>query len=474
MESGVRQSNDRLSRGSPERGVYTSHQLLMLTAPRHCLTIAILACSAFGTAQQMNDRKPSDGSEKAAPSATVTGHVYLDDAKAPCRKATVRLQPVALLQTDAPPNRRGGHDQGGPVTMEIEAQFDGRFSFTHVALGSYYVIAACPGYISPLLALSLAESRSPGEEGPLGSQEKAAGNKILESFTKVDVQSNLPTSADVVLQRGGAINGNITYDDGEPAAGIEVAPLIRTLRDGKDAWMRIGLQPDRLMFSNVTDDRGNYRISDLPAGKYAVEVDLNVSDSKTYITAFGSSGSNSTSHSSRLAIYSGNTPRMKDAVGFTIRPPEERTGEDIVIPISKLHTIRGNIVSAHDAHVVNSGQVMLLNADDHTPVGSGQLTEDDPSFTFSFVFEGDYVLSVPVAADVDYVPVPAASGNMGPPQFNAHVLHFYGSSSVRLHVDGDTDGVVIHVGEPTAKEAQMYKETLRQQELKEKQTNDPQ
>jgi hypothetical protein len=440
---------------------------------KHSLIIAILSCSTICVTQQVNDGKPSDSADKAVTSASVTGRVFLDDTKAPCRKATVQLQPVALLQTDAPPNGRGGHEQGGPVTTEIEAQFDGSYSFTHVALGSYYVVATCPGYVSPLLALSMAESRSPGEEEPLSLEEKATRNKMLETFAKVDVQSNLPTNMDVVLERGGAISGNITFDDGEPAAAIEVAPLVRMLRDGKEIWKRVDFRSERLMALILTDDRGNYRISGLPAGKYVVEANLNFSDRKSFISASGSSGYSSNAHSARLAIYSGNTPHEKDAHGFTVHTREERTGEDIVIPISKLHTIRGNIVSAHDGHFVNSGQVTLLNADDHSYAGSVNLIEDDTNFTLSFVFEGDYVLNVPMSADVDYVPAARRLGALGPPQFNANVLHFYGSTSVPLHVDGDMDGVIVKVQEPTAKEAQMFKDAMRQQE-QQNQATEPQ
>jgi hypothetical protein len=433
------------------------------------LIIAILSCSTIVAAQQINPPKSSDAPERAPQGSTVTGRVYLDDTKAPCRKANVQLQPVALLLADAPPNRSG--DQAGPVTTAKDAQFDGSYMFIHVAPGSYYVIANCPGYISPLLALSLAEGRPSGEQEPLGPEQKAARNKMLESFSRVDVQSNQPTGTDLVLERGGAISGNITYDDGEPAAELEVTPLARMFRDGKETWSRIDVGSGPFAAPTRTDDRGNYRISGLPSGKYALEVDLSFSMSSTlYISAAGSSSFSSNAHASRLAIYSGNTPRVKDAAGFTVRPREERTGEDIVIPISKLHTIRGNIVSAHDGHVVNSGQVTLLNADDQSYAGSDSLTEDNTNFTLSFVFEGDYVLSVLASADVDYVPIPRVSGTLGPPQFRPHVLHFYGSTSTPLHVDGDVDGLTIGVREPTAKEAEMYKNALQQEEQQDQTT----
>src|SRR6185369_5349174 len=110
-------------------------------ATKHPLICAILFCSTITAAQQSRDRKlPASG--------TVTGHVFFDDAKAPARQATVYLQPVASLQAVAPPERSSGNTNG-PIIMVVGTQFDGSFSFTHVAPGSYYVIASCPGYISP-------------------------------------------------------------------------------------------------------------------------------------------------------------------------------------------------------------------------------------------------------------------------------------------------------------------------------------
>lgn len=94
----------------------------------------------------------------------------------------------------------------------------------------------------------------------------------------------------------------------------------------------------------MTDDRGNYRISGLPAGKYVVEVSVEFSDTKGYFSSSGGGGYSSNARTASLSIYSGNTPRTKDAAAFAIQPREERTGEDIVIPMSKLHTIKGNIV----------------------------------------------------------------------------------------------------------------------------------
>lgn len=450
---------------------------------RHArLFIAILICSATCAAQSAGQSASPDGtarnapdtSEKPTASATVTGHVFLDDTKSPARKAEVYLEPVASLQADAPPPEWRSMNRG-PVTVKVEAQFDGSYIFTHVPPGSYYIVATSSGYVSPLVALRLAEARSQWDQrGPLGPQQKEARERILQSLPRVDVQPNQPATADVVLERGAAISGNITYDDGVPAAGLKVQVLSRAMQDGKETWSPLNLDNGHIWDRNFTDDRGNFRISGLPAGKYAIEVVLEFTDTKMYFTFSGGGGGESNARSARLPIYSGSTPREKDTAAFKLQTREERTGEDIVIPISKLHTIKGNIVSASDGHVVNSGAVSLVNADDHSLAGSGNLTEDDTSFRLSFIFEGDYILSSPASYDVDYLPVPPLEGNMGPPQFDIRVRHQYGSTSMRLHVDRDMDGVIIAVPEPTAEEVQMYKNAMQLQENQQNQTPAPQ
>jgi hypothetical protein len=441
------------------------------------LFIAVLICSVACApaqnasqvaSQDASERKTPDTSEKPAPAATVTGHVFLDDTKSPARKAEVYLVPAASLQADVPSPDSRSKDQG-PVTEKVETQFDGAYTVTHVAPGSYYIVATSPGCVSPFVTLRLAEARSAyGEWAPLGPLQREARDRILQSMPRVDVQPNQPATADVVLERAAAISGNITYDDGGPAAGLRVQVLSRMAQDGKETWAPVSLEYQGLSPGIVTDDRGNFRISGLPAGKYAVEAILEFTNSRTY---FSSAGISSTSYApTRLDIYSGNTPRVREATSFTLQTREERTGEDIVIPITKLHSIKGNIVAARDGHVINSGGVQLLNADDHSKAVYANLMEDDTSFRLSFILEGDYILSSSGSADADYFPAPRQGGIVGPPQFNMRIRHQYGAASMPLHVDRDMDGVIIAVPEPTAEEVQMYKNAMQLQKDQENQT----
>jgi hypothetical protein len=336
--------------------------------------VTLFLCALTSAAQQPG-KTPDAAIDKPAATGSVLGRVYLDDTKAPARKATVYLQPAAALIEDSPDDHTRAQGNRA-ATMSLQTRFDGSFSFSHVPLGTYYVIASCPGYVSPYTALSLAEARSMyGTWQPLGPSQATAKEIVLKTIPRITVGSSLPATIDVPLERGGAISGTITYDDGGPAAGLEVNVLASMLQDGKETWAPLN-PPANVSFDRVkTDDRGNYRLSGLPARKYLVQVTLDLQTTITYISSGSVSTSQRGNRFDTLAIYSGSTPRLKDATSVAIDLGEERTGEDLRIPISKLHTITGNIVSAHDGHVINSGQVQLLYADDHSVAGAGNSSE---------------------------------------------------------------------------------------------------
>jgi len=209
---------------------------------RSCLVLALSLCSVtIGAPAQANDPKAPDRNLKAVPLSTVNGHVFLDDTKAPARKAQVYLEPATLFETDAPPNQTSPANTG-PVTASVETHFDGSYSFTHVAPGSYYVIATCPGYVSPFFQVLRAEDRSPSQAWTnLGPEQEKNKDRILRSLIKIEVQSNLSATADLTLERGAAISGNISYDDSGPATGLQVKALVPMSQGGKKTWTEIFL-----------------------------------------------------------------------------------------------------------------------------------------------------------------------------------------------------------------------------------------
>lgn len=260
----------------------------------HRSLFAVFLLAFTAVAQQKASAKPPEAAEKPS---TVTGHVYLSDTKGPARKATVYLHSVAALEADTPP-RRGGtlnSSDGEIESIGVQTRLDGSFSFDDVKPGTYYVIGEYSGYISPYLSLGLAQGRSPyGEWKPLTPDQQAAKKAVLGTIPRLTVQSDRPATIDVTLERGAAISGNITFDDGNPAAGLEVTLLSQMLRDGKLTWSEIRpVTPDSPFVQVKTDDRGDYRFSGLPAGKYIVRMQL----TQMKLVMRNSAGTHSTSGS---------------------------------------------------------------------------------------------------------------------------------------------------------------------------------
>jgi hypothetical protein len=128
-------------------------------------------------------------------------------------------------------------------------------------------------------------------------------------------------------------------------------------------------------------------------------------------------------------------------------------GEDITIPIAKLHTITGEIVAAHDGHPLNQGNVKLLDADDKSEVESSKLERTDGKFHLFFVPEGNYILRVDNAADVTYEDVPYPAGTMPPTHEVTHLVHAYGDADQPLNIHDDAPTVVLSVPEKSAASA---------------------
>jgi hypothetical protein len=241
--------------------------------------------------------------------------------------------------------------------------------------------------------------------------------------------------------------------------------LFRMLEGGKETWAEAPflMLSGSGLNSGTTDDRGNYRISGLPAGKYVIATTFDLSEYVSYISSGTSSSSSSNNRWTNFKIYSGSTPRLKDAAVLSLSLGEEYLGENLQFPLSKLHTVTGHIVSARDGHVINSGQVELLNTDDQSVAGAATISVENDEFAFDFIYDGEYILTSPTSADIDYQSIPQP-GSPAVPQYKSHLRHLYGSVSKPLHVDGDMDGVTIAAPEPTAREAQIFKAALEEEQ----------
>ena len=144
----------------------------------------------------------------------------------------------------------------GPPWVVTDSQ--GRFVYFDLPAGTYVFAATKPGYIGGYFGQRWAGSTSP----------------VLAPGMKTDTQQQFvtlgagETRSDVMLRlwKDGAISGRVVDEAGEPVVGLVV-----------QAWAVV-FQAGRSVLNSAlpviagTDDRGVYRISEVPPGRYVVAV----------------------------------------------------------------------------------------------------------------------------------------------------------------------------------------------------------
>jgi Carboxypeptidase regulatory-like domain len=318
-----------------------------------------------------------NNSAKSA-TGTVTGHVYCADTNAPARMARVRLESV---KDDASDHERGNPRTSSdmPVGGIVQTALDGSFMIPNVPPGRYYVIATLTGYLSP---------RS-GDDDEDESRPPAPAGKPPVTTSKVDVQSDQTASIDIRLKRGAAVSGTIRFDDGSPAVGIHVGPVYMS-QTKSSASDDFGVAGDV-----VTNDLGHYRISGMRGGIYCVEALLSHLD---LVPTANHDSPFSDMMRSVLVVYSGDATRKNAAASFTLTSGEERTGEDITIPLNKLHTVSGVVTAVRDGHPINAGNLVLMSPEDKELVADAEIASDG-TFQIEAVPEGSYILRIRGAHD---------------------------------------------------------------------------
>ena len=393
------------------------------------LRYVVATLALAGLAQAVCGQKPQ-------PLGSVSGFVFCADTNTPARLAWVVLRPLPAAKGNA--SATGASD--AVESRLVQTSIDGSFSIPQVAPGRYYVFAIMAGYISPLAALGISDS-------DLLNPDEDTRKKLLARVPTVVVEGNLGASVNVSLERGAAVAGTILFDDGSPAPGLGVNLLTR--KQGKWVPIQTGSADGMGVGSTQTDDRGHYRISGLPpAEECLVKVAMSLGSNRHYRSKNGESFSSLGGYT--LAVYSSDALRPGSAKPFALKLGEERPGEDVVLPLSKLHKVQGVVTMQRDGHVLNQATLSLVFSDDKTPAGKTKISTGETGFSFPFVPEGDYILQVSGAADVRFEEVSNGAGTVPPTHTETHTLHSYGSAEMPLHVEGDLLDLNIPVPEEAA------------------------
>jgi hypothetical protein len=365
-------------------------------------------------------------------SGTVTGHVYCSDTNEPARFAKIFLEPVPqepkLTSTNAASiNTAPAKPSTAQKTDTVTTTLDGSFTITKVHAGAYYVIVDETGYINP---------RNLFSEKQLTDASPEIRNELARKLTRVVVEPNQTEVTEVLLERGASISGTILYDDGSPASGISVK-LLHKDQDGK--WIEMP-QNGNNVTSTSTDDRGYYRISSLLPDEYLAKATLQLTSMKNTVANLGGTEMQFAVQSFLFALdfFGSGTPRIDQATGLKLGAGQSRTGQDMTLPVAKLHKLTGRVLAGADSHPVNAATVSLVDRDTNKTIASADVAREDGLFHFEFVPDGDYILRTSDARDVIWEPVPPKPF---PQPDKERITAKYGGADQPLLLTGDLYGV---------------------------------
>ncbi|HUL73457.1 MAG TPA: carboxypeptidase-like regulatory domain-containing protein [Vicinamibacterales bacterium] len=179
-----------------------------------------------GQAGQTNQpaRDSTTQPQPAAGTGVISGAISVEGSGTPARRARVTLSGAGLR----PSRTATTNDQG-------------QFSFASLPAGRFTLSASKPGYVDMTYG-----AKKPGHPGtPI---QLADGQKIEK--------------LNVALPKGGVVTGVVIDESGEPSPGTQVRLMRYVLRTGEKTLQQTG--------SDLTDDRGIYRIYGQQPGEYIV------------------------------------------------------------------------------------------------------------------------------------------------------------------------------------------------------------
>ncbi len=389
---------------------------------RATLAIAILLLASPPASRAQDAPPPQAAAAPRLSTGAITGTIYCADTDLPARLAVVHL-----IQ---------GSQSGYAIADTTTTDLDGRFVFNHVEEGNYYVVAVLPGYedLMSIMTKSFLEA--------MASDDR---KMLLSTISSVAVTPNQPGQISIRLDRGAAIEGTVTWDDGSPAIGLHVSFALKSGDESNSDGPPASSQPPIYSGSapTTTDDRGHFRILGVLPAEYVVSVSVPVrwaanSDANPQAEAMQASiGS--------MEVYVGGGQRASKAETIKVTLGGASRDADITIPISRMHTIRGQVLLKSTNQPPSSATVRLLYADTREPARS--MIAPNGEFEFHYVPEDSFILRAAAS------PAPAngdESGSQPPMGRYSMNLEPSGDASeagaeIPLAVTSDMDGVSISV-----------------------------
>jgi Polysaccharide lyase family 4, domain II len=359
---------------------------------------------------------PKAQAQQQPATGSVQGHAVLQDTGKPATDAIVSLLPSA--ETWPPPQipEEGEfvvRDQPHRGDFYATVDASGSFVIDHVLPGEYTVLTYKPGYVSQ------------------DASEPAGTLPNTPTIQKVRVLSGQTASVDLQLERGGSIEGTVSYSDGKPA------------HAGKQVFAEVAVNLEMLTaegkFSHFggaahTDEQGHYRFDDLPSAKYIVFMALPGGMAATVRGSSATSG---------MLLFAPSTVRASQAQLVEVSGRETRNGVDIEIPTTGLHTVSGKVVDT-------AGQPILEGLVRLYPKGEPDLSRANPlnkdgEFSFDNVPDEQYTVTVEFEAKIEFLGITEDKTGIR----NRRHKPPFGSAPVEVRVSGQNPPPLLVTADPT-------------------------
>jgi hypothetical protein len=283
--------------------------------------------------------------------ASLKARVIAADSGSPVRRATIRVESKGF-------------------SWATTTDDDGRFLVPELPAGPYTIRVARQGYLTWLF----------GRE-PAGSMARVAPIEIRAG--------QVLDRGDLRLPRGGVIAGRIVDEFGDPVTGIDVRALrLNYLAPGEPRldYVRHG----------STNDLGEYRIFDLPPGRYFVGIGLSIQEAAERTTQGAPRIRIVASRRGVAPQFYPGTAIATEATPVTLEPGGTASGIDIRQLSVPLASVSGTVTNSRGAPAADA--IVMLNPARADRILFSLLAfvepQPDGRFHFANIPPGDYRIDV--------------------------------------------------------------------------------